>query len=153
MSDDGDVDAAYTQALELGALGNDTFGLGRTELLYGERLRRMPAGAATHSRHLRRALDLFERLGAEPWAARTRQELRASGAQVATGDAPRLHDLTPQELQVALLSGGGATNREAAAQLFLSPKTIDYHLRNVYRKLGVRSRVELARALATAQGD
>lgn len=81
--------------------------------------------------------------------AAARAELRASGAAVgrAAGDpAPR--ELTPQELEVALVVGRGATNREAAAALFVSPKTIEAHLQRVYRKLGVRSRTELARRMA-----
>ena len=64
------------------------------------------------------------------------------------GPAPL--QLTPQELQVALVVAGGATNAEAAAQLFLSPKTIEYHLSNAYRKLGIRSRAELVRAVLSA---
>jgi DNA-binding CsgD family transcriptional regulator len=74
-----------------------------------------------------------------------RAELRASGAPLRPPADARTHQLTPQELQVALVVARGATNKEAAAALFLSPKTIDFHLGRVYRKLGIRSRVELAR--------
>ena len=81
---------------------------------------------------------MFERLGATPWTA---QAARLLGDAAAT-DAPI--PLTKQERQVAALVGRGATNREAAEQLFLSPRTIDFHLRNIYKKLGVRSRTELA---------
>ena len=115
----------------------------RTELAWGERLRR--SGRRTEARErLNGALQIFERLGAAPWAERARGELRASGQSVLTPEQ-RLEDaLTPQELQVAVIVAGGATNREAAAALFLSVKTIEFHLGHVYRKLGIRSRTELA---------
>jgi DNA-binding CsgD family transcriptional regulator len=118
----------------------------RTELCFGERLRR--ARRRSQAREpLRRALVTFEALGAEPWAERTRVELRATGERV----RPRTHEtidrLTPQELQVSLLIAEGATNREAAATLFVTPKTIETHLHHIYKKLGIRSRVELARRL------
>lgn len=123
----------------------------RTELYHGERLRR--SRRLTESRtHLHHAFDLFGRLGAHPWAERARAELRASGAAVEEPERAARTDLTPQELQVALTVAGGATNREAAAQLLLSPKTVGFHLTNAYRKLGVRSRVELARRLSDQPG-
>ena len=76
-------------------------------------------------------------------------ELRASGARLRrTGTSPR-DELTPQELQVALVVAEGVTNREAAARLFLSPKTIEVHLSHAYRKLGVRTRTELSRRIAS----
>jgi ATP/maltotriose-dependent transcriptional regulator MalT len=122
------------------------FEAARTELCLGERLRR--ARRRSEARiPLRSALETFERLGADPWAARARAELRASGATPRSQDPSPLSELTPRELQVALVVTNGATNREAAASLFLSPKTIDYHLQNIFRKLGVRSRTELARRL------
>jgi DNA-binding CsgD family transcriptional regulator len=115
----------------------------RTELLLGERRRR--GGRPTAARKaLRSALRTFERHGAEPWAARARAELEASGEQ----RQPRgPHGLTRQEHRIARAAAGGATNREIAAALFLSPRTVEYHLRNAYRKLGVRSRTELAHRL------
>jgi DNA-binding NarL/FixJ family response regulator len=94
--------------------------------------------------HLRAALETFEDLGAEPWAERARAELRASGETARRRDASAVPELTPQELQVATLVRQGMSNRDAAAQLFLSPRTIDFHLRNVFAKLGVASRTELA---------
>ena len=120
----------------------------RTELGFGERLRR--ARRRTDAREsLRSALETFERLGARPWAERARIELRASGETVRRGDAMLSQELTPQELQVALIVAVGATNREAGAALFLSPKTIEAHLGRIYRKLNVRSRTELASRLAS----
>ena len=97
---------------------------------------------------LRAALDTFERLGASPWAGHARVELTASGETARRRDVTTIDELTPQELQIALLLAGGKTTREAAETLFLSPKTIEYHLRHVYRKLGISSRAELAAATA-----
>ena len=81
-----------------------------------------------------------------PWAARARAELRASGETARKRDPSTRDQLTPQELQIARLVSTGKTNPEVAAQLFLSPRTIDYHLRKVFAKLEISSRAELARA-------
>jgi DNA-binding CsgD family transcriptional regulator len=94
---------------------------------------------------LRAALEAFERLGAALWAGRAVTELRATGESARRRDPSTLDQLTPQELHVARLIGQGATNREAAAHLFLSPRTVDYHLRKVFRKLNINSRSELIR--------
>jgi DNA-binding NarL/FixJ family response regulator len=115
----------------------------RTELAYGEFLRRARRRVDART-HLRAALEIFEDLGAAPMAERARQELRASGETARRRDPSTASKLTPQELQVAALIRQGMSNREAAAQLFLSPRTIDFHLRNVFAKLGVTSRAELA---------
>jgi DNA-binding CsgD family transcriptional regulator len=100
--------------------------------------------------HLLAALETFERLGAKPWAERARAELEATGGPsgpraeaTANGD-----DLTPSELKIALLVAQGMTNREVAAALFLSPKTVEHHLSHIYRKLDVKSRTQLARLFA-----
>ena len=98
--------------------------------------------------HLRSAIDGFARVDAKRWAERARVELRATGETARRRDASTLDELTPQELQIALLLAEGKTTRQAAAALFLSPKTIEYHLRSVYRKLGINSRDALAQALA-----
>jgi DNA-binding NarL/FixJ family response regulator len=94
---------------------------------------------------LRSALDAFERLHAEPWAERARAEQRASGETARKRDPSTLADLTPQELQIARLVGEGSSNKEVAAGLFLSPRTVEYHLRKVFMKLEISSRAELAR--------
>ena len=97
--------------------------------------------------HLRTALALFDRTGAAPWAERARAELRAAGEPVAaSAPAPdRLSLLTPQELQVVRLAASGATNRDIAAQLFISPRTVSHHLYRAFPKLGVTNRTALAR--------
>jgi DNA-binding CsgD family transcriptional regulator len=116
----------------------------RTELAYGEVLRR--AQRRTEARvHLRAALATFEGLNTPLWAERARAELEATGITARKRDPSTLDTLTPQELRIAKLVAGGATNRDVANQLFLSPKTVEYHLRKVFLKLGVSSRVELAR--------
>ncbi|MDX6582461.1 MAG: hypothetical protein QOI10_1645 [Solirubrobacterales bacterium] len=139
----------FETALTLHGATRDGFERARTRLCFGERLRR--AGQRVRARdQLRAALDAFDGLGAAPWAERARTELLATGETARRRDPSTLDDLTPQELQIGLLLAGGQTTREAAAKLFLSPKTIEYHLRNVYRKLEIHSRDELARELAEA---
>ncbi|WP_164704508.1 ATP-binding protein [Blastococcus litoris] len=114
----------------------------RTELAYGEHLRRARRRVDARE-HLRSALALFEELGAIPWAERAAQELRASGETARRRDVSTATDLTAQERQVAGLVRQGLSNRDVAAQLFVSPRTVDFHLRNVFSKLGVASRAEL----------
>lgn len=97
------------------------------------------------------ALESFEQLGAEPWAEQARSELRATGERVRRRSPSAVSELTSQELQVASVVARGATNKEAATQLYLSPKTIEKHLGSVYAKLGVRSRTELASLVANEQ--
>jgi DNA-binding NarL/FixJ family response regulator len=93
--------------------------------------------------HLRAALGTFEGLRAAPWAERAAQELRASGETVRKRDDADAAALTPQERQVAQLVRRGLSNKDVAAQLFVSPRTVEFHLRNVFTKAGVTSRVEL----------
>src|SRR6202034_4415056 len=103
---------------------------------------------------LRDALATFEGLNTPLWAERARAELEATGITARKRDPSTLDTLTPQELRIARLVAGGATNRDVAGQLFLSPKTVEYHLRKVFLKLGVSSRVELAnRPLASVGVD
>jgi DNA-binding CsgD family transcriptional regulator len=115
----------------------------RAELDYGSFLRRprRRAGARTP---LRNAFEIFDSLGATPWAERAQAELRATGETVRRREPAELGRLTPQEHHVARFVAQGLSNRDVAAQLFLSPRTIDFHLRNVFSKLGLASRVELA---------
>jgi DNA-binding CsgD family transcriptional regulator len=120
----------------------------RSRLCHGERLRR--AGRRVQARaQLRAALALFESMRCEPWIERTESELRASGETLrAREPGSPVDELTPQELQVASLAAAGLSNKEAAARLFLSTKTIEAHLHRTYRKLGIRTRNELAPVLA-----
>ena len=144
-----EFDAPFREALALHAGTLDLYEAARTELAYGERLRR--AGRRLEARvQLRAALATFSALGAEPWADQAAAELDLTGERVPRRAIGGIAALTPQELQVALLLADGRTTREAAASLFLSPKTVEYHLRKVYTKLGVRSRDELAEAVSTA---
>ncbi len=133
------------QALEWSEHSTRPFEYARTALLYGEWLRR-DRRRTDARRQLRAALDVFERLDARPWAERVRGELRAAGETVAAAKAPDVLDqLTAQELQVVRLAASGLSNRAIGAQLFLSPRTVGYHLYKAYPKLGVTSRAELAR--------
>lgn len=116
----------------------------RTRLALGELLRRNRQPSAAR-KHLREALTIFERLGGRPWADRAAAELRATGEKVASRPAPGVDQLTPQELQIVRLVCQGASNRDAAAQLFISPRTVEYHLYKVYPKLGISSRTQLIR--------
>ncbi len=116
----------------------------RTELVFGESLRRARKRRDARG-HLRLALEAFEHLGAAAWADRARAELRASGETARRRDPSTVDQLTPQELQIAGLVAARATNKEVAAKPFLSPRTIDFHLRNVFSKLAISSRRELAR--------
>ena len=151
LADDGGWREAFEQGVGLHAHTPDVFEAARTRLAYGARLRRERQRSESREQ-LRTALDLFERLGARPWADQARQELAASGERARRRDPSTLDDLTPQEFQIARLLAGGMTTREAAAAVFLSPKTVEYHLRNAYRKLGIRSREALAEALKTGAG-
>lgn len=140
-----DGDAAvheYEAALRLHAEAERPLDHARTELLLGELLRRERRRVDARA-HLRTALDAFEQLGTPVWAQRARQELRATGETARKRDPSTLDQLTPQEVQVVRAVSTGATNRDVAAQLFISPRTVDHHLRKVFRKLQISSRKQL----------
>ncbi len=145
----GDFDAHFAEALELHDARPVPFERARTLLALGTRLHRARRRVDARER-LRVALETFERLRAEPWAERARAELRAAGAikRDPVGDPD---ELTAQEARVAQAVARGATNRDVAAELFLSPKTIEFHLGRVYRKLGIHSRTELAALTAAGR--
>jgi DNA-binding CsgD family transcriptional regulator len=152
LAANGEIDSAFALALEHHALAPDAFEEARTRLCYGERLRRARRRVDARSQ-LRRAFAIFDRLGAAPWRERAATELAATGETARRRDVSTLDELTPRELSIATLLAGGRTTREAAATLFVSPKTVEYHLRHVYQKLGVRNRDELAAALTPASDD
>jgi DNA-binding NarL/FixJ family response regulator len=139
-----EAEAFFLEALSYQVQHGQAFERARTALSYGEFLRR--AHRRTEARiQLRNALATFEGLNTPLWADRARAELAATGITARKRDASTLDTLTPQELRIAKLVGSGASNRDVANQLFLSQKTVEYHLRKVFTKLGVSSRVELAR--------
>jgi len=146
---DEEFDAAFAEALALDDRRPLPFERARTLLAFGRRLHRARRRAEARER-LREALAGFERLGAGAWAGQATNELRAAGARrrSARNDA-----LTPQELRVARAVRRGASNREIAAELYLAPKTIEFHLHQIYRKLGVRSRAQLVATLARERDD
>ncbi|MEV4583071.1 AAA family ATPase [Nonomuraea jabiensis] len=143
---DGGAGVHYAESLRLHAMSDAPLERARTELLFGEQLRRERRRSEAQE-HLRAAAETFRRIGALTWAGRALGELRATGepARTRTPEADTLSTLTPQELRITLAVGEGLTNREIAAQLFLSPRTVDYHLRKVFQKAGITSRAELMR--------
>jgi DNA-binding CsgD family transcriptional regulator/tetratricopeptide (TPR) repeat protein len=147
LADGEESDEHFATALDLHTRSGRPFDTARTELLHGEVLRRRRRRAQART-HLRAACEGFERLGAAPWAELARAELRATGETARKRDPSTVGQLTPQELLIVRLVGQGATNREVAAQLFLSPRTVDYHLHKVFTKLGMSSRSELVRLAA-----
>ena len=132
----------FHEALAAHVLSDDRWSLARTRLAFGERLRR--AGRRVDAREqLRLASDAFEAMGAEPWVAKAQAELRASGERLRRRQDWEGEQLTPQELQIALHVARGLTNREVGAALFLSHKTVEFHLSRIFRKLGMRSRADV----------
>ena len=121
--------------------------LARAHLLYGEWLRRK--GRRVDAREqLRTARDMFVAIGMEAFAGRARRELIATGEKVRRRSAETRDRLTPQEEQIARLAGGGYTSLEISAKLFLSARTVEWHLGKIFTKLGIGSRRELHAALA-----
>ncbi|GAA3647367.1 hypothetical protein GCM10022224_007770 [Nonomuraea antimicrobica] len=138
------ADELFRAAVRLHAGGGRPWESARTALVYGERLRRERSKKAARV-HLRAALETFQRLDARPWAERARSELRAAGdTSLSLADTDALSALSPQELQIVRLAAAGRTNREIGTQLFLSPKTVGYHLYRAFPKLNVTSRAQLA---------
>ena len=151
---DGDAFGShYERALELHAQDGNGWERARTHLCYGEALRRSKRRTEAREQ-LRLAATTFEELGAGTYAERARTELRATGERIRRRDPSTRDELTPQEQHVAALVAEGLTNREIATRLFISPNTVETHLRHVFRKLGIRSRTELAVLLSErSDGD
>ncbi|GGM75913.1 helix-turn-helix transcriptional regulator [Lentzea pudingi] len=144
LLESGTADEHFEEAIRLHRASGTAMELAKTELLYGNRLRRGRKPKAARE-HLREAVHIFQSYQADHWVERARAELRAAGDSTSE---PKDHPgLTPQQAQIARLVAEGATNREVAARLFLSHRTVEHHLRNIFARLGVRSRVELTRRL------
>ena len=144
---DGELDEHFEAALALHARTLDTFEQARTRLAYGSRLRRSRRRVDARGQ-LRLAVTTFDQLGAARWADQAATELKATGETARRREPSTADQLTPQERQIAVLLAEGRSTREAAAAMFLSPKTVEYHLRNVYAKLAIHSRAELARLMS-----
>ena len=149
LSDGEAADALHRQAI--GRLGQTRVraDLARAHLLYGEWLRRERRRLDARE-ELRRAHAMFTEFGMEAFAERARGELEATGERARKRTVTTRDELTPQEAQISRLAADGATNQEIAARLFISASTVDYHLRKAFRKLGVRSRTQLARHVLQA---
>jgi DNA-binding CsgD family transcriptional regulator len=146
LSDGDEAELAYAEGVE--RLGRTRLRpeLARAQLLYGEWLRR--EGRRVDARQqLHAAYDLFAEMGAEGFAERARHELLATGEKVRKRQVDTLNELTPQEEHIARMARDGRTNPEIAAELFISPRTVEWHLRKVFGKLGITSRKGLQSAL------
>ncbi len=147
VAPDGEAEPLFVGALDLHGPSPASFQRARTELAYGQWLRRTRRRSEARS-HLRAAHAAFEQLGGLPWAERAASELSAAGEPSRAEPLPEaLRGLTPQERHVVFLAAQGASNREIAARLFLSPRTVGYHLYRAFPKLGITSRTELAKLL------
>jgi DNA-binding CsgD family transcriptional regulator len=142
LSEYSAAEGYYQQAIALLSRTRVRIELARAHLLYGEWLRRDGRRLAARQQ-LRIAHDMFIAIGAEAFAERTRRELLATGETARKRTVETLCQLTAQEAQIAQLARAGCTNREIGAELFLSPRTVEWHLRKVYQKLGLGSRREL----------
>jgi DNA-binding CsgD family transcriptional regulator/tetratricopeptide (TPR) repeat protein len=149
LSEDEAAEGLYREAIERLGRTRIRVELARAHLLYGEWLRRR--GRRVDARQqLRTAHEMCTAMGLEAFAERARRELLATGETVRSHGAEAREELTAQEGQIARLAGEGKTNPEIGAELFISPRTVEWHLRKVYPKLGVSSRRQIREALADA---
>ena len=146
LAEDPQAEKLYVEAIERLARTRMVVDLARAHLLYGEWLRRQRRRIDAREQ-LRTAHDFFSDFGMEAFAERARVELEATGEHARRRTVDSLAQLTPQEAQISRLVAQGNTNREIASQLFISASTVEYHLRKVFRKLGVKSRTQLANRL------
>jgi len=142
-----DAEPLYQEAIAVLEGTRAGLDLARTRLVYGEWLRRQRRRRDARGQ-LRTAYDMLANMGAEAFAERARIELHATGERARKRSPGTADELTPQEAQIARLVGEGGTNRDIASQLFISPATVEYHLRNAFRKLGVTSRTQLVRVIS-----
>jgi DNA-binding CsgD family transcriptional regulator len=145
---DYDASGLFEEALAIPGVQRWPFDLARVQLLYGERLRRTRNVAGSRG-HLDSARETFERLGARPWAQRAASELRAAGQARPRASEQGRDALTPQEREIALLAASGLTNKQIGERLFLSHRTVGFHLHRLFPKLGINSRAALRDALAS----
>jgi len=150
LAEDADAEDSYLESISQLERCQMAVDLARAHLLYGQWLRRAKRRRDARA-ELRTAHDMFARMGAERFAELAAAELLATGEHAAVRHAGAPETLTPQESRIADLATGGASNSEIAAQLFISPSTVDYHLRKVFRKLNVTSRTQLAVRLRSGQ--
>ncbi|MER7815895.1 LuxR C-terminal-related transcriptional regulator [Streptomyces sp. NPDC096153] len=148
LSDDDTAEAPYREATEPLGHCRMALHLARARLLYGEWLRRRNRRLESRT-ELSAAHEVFSRIGADGFAERARRELLATGETVRKRAAGAVSELTSQEAHIAGLAKEGHTDHEIAAQLFISPCTVEWHLGNVFAKLGVTSRRQLRSALST----
>jgi RNA polymerase sigma factor (sigma-70 family) len=146
LVDDERADDLYAEAIERLARTRVAVDLARAHLLCGEWLRRQPRRIDAR-KQLRIAHEMFADFGMEAFAERARVELQATGERARKRTVETLDQLTPQESRISRLAAEGNTNREIAAQLFISPSTVEYHLRKAFRKLDIKSRRQLANRL------
>ncbi len=146
---DSEIVEAFERALAVPGAGRYTFDLARVKLIYGERLRRARS-ALTARKHISATLGTFERLGAQPWAIRAGNELRATGITHASRGSHGSAVLTAQELEIAKLAAAGLSNKQIGERLFMSHRTVGAHLYHVFPKLGITSRAALRDALRLA---
>jgi DNA-binding CsgD family transcriptional regulator len=149
LAPDEEFERHFEAALAIHAERPSRSAEARTRLCYGERLRRARRRRDARDQ-LRPALETFERLGARPWAERAGAELRATGERLRARGREH-EELTAQELRISLQAAEGKTNRQIGAAMFLSPKTVEFHLGRAYRKLGITSRAELIRHFAASE--
>ncbi|WP_405966248.1 AAA family ATPase [Streptomyces sp. NBC_00015] len=149
LAEGDEADSLYRTAIEEFGRSRVAVEVARTHLLYGEWLRRSRRPSLAREQ-LRAAYEMFDRMRANAFAERTRRELIATGEHVRARVTRPAADLTPQESQIATLAADGMTNAKIGAELFISPHTVEWHLRKVYTKLGINSRRALPDALVTA---
>jgi DNA-binding CsgD family transcriptional regulator len=152
LSSGRDAEPLYREAVERLARSRGVVHLARAQLIYGEWLRRENRRVDAREQ-LRAAFDHFNRIGAEAFAERARRELLATGETAPRRTAETRDVLTPQEAQIARMASDRQTNPEIGAKLFISPRTVEYHLRKVFTKLDISSRKELHGALAALPGS